>query len=71
MNDKEKERKFVSEVKELAIKYNLPVFVVTEGASATLNNNSDAVKHARDSHKEWEKKHNFDPYEDWSKKENK
>ena len=40
-------RKFCYEVKELAKKYNLPVFVVTDGASATHNNNCEAVRNAR------------------------
>ena len=60
-------RKFCYEVKELAKKYNLPVFVVTDGASATHNNNCEAVRNARDNHKKWEEEHGFDPYEDWLK----
>lgn len=63
-----KARKFVAEVKELADKYNLPVFVVTDGASGISNNGCDAVKHARDCHIEWEKEHGHDPYEDWGKR---
>ena len=31
-------RQFCQEVKEIAQKYNLPFFVVTDGASATSNN---------------------------------
>ena len=46
-------RKFCLEVKELAEKYNLPFFVVTDGASATNNNGCEAVKNARDNHKKW------------------
>ncbi|MCM1218304.1 MAG: hypothetical protein NC548_27780 [Lachnospiraceae bacterium] len=60
-------RKFVTEVKELAHRYNLPVFVVTDGASGISNNGCEAVKHARDCHVEWELKHGHDPYEDWGK----
>lgn len=55
------------EVKELAKKYNLPFFVVTDGASATFNNGCAAVKNARDNHIKWEKENGYDPYEDWSK----
>lgn len=68
-NDLDNARKFCLEVKTLAQKYNLPFFVVTNGASATSNNGCTAVKNARDSHIEWEKKNGYDPYEDWSKNE--
>jgi pyruvate/2-oxoacid:ferredoxin oxidoreductase alpha subunit len=60
-------RQFCQEVKELAKKYNLPFFVVTDGASATSNNGCAAVKNARDNHIKWEKENGYDPYEDWSK----
>ncbi len=67
MNEKlEKARKFCQEVRELAEKYELPFFVVTDGASATNNNGCDAVRNARESQIKWEKEHNFDPDEDWS-----
>ena len=72
INNEEKKlmaRKFCAEVKELALKYNLPFFVVTDGASATSNNGCEAVKNARNNHIEWENKNGFDPYEDWSKDE--
>ncbi len=62
----EKARKFCQEVKELAKEYDLPFFVVTDGASATFNNNCEAVRNARDNHKKWELEHHFDPEEDWS-----
>lgn len=64
----EKAREFCKEVRILAQKYNLPFFVVTDGASATSNNGCEAVKNARENHINWEKKHNYDPNEDWSKK---
>ena len=64
-----KARKFCSEVRELAQKYDLPFFVVTDGASATSNNDCLAVKNARDNHIHWEKENGLDPYEDWSKKD--
>lgn len=60
-------REFCSKVKELAKEYDLPFFVVTDGASATINNGCEAVKNAREYHIKWEQKHDFDPYEDWSK----
>jgi hypothetical protein len=60
-------RQFCQEVKELAKKYNLPFFVVTDGASAISNNVCAAVKKARDNHIKWEKENGCDPYEDWSK----
>lgn len=62
-----KARKFVEDVRKLADEYNLPFFVVTDGASATSNNNCSAVKNARDCHIEWEKKNGHDPYEDWGR----
>lgn len=70
MKDSEKllkARQFCTEVKELAKKYDLPFFVVTDGASATNNNGCDAVRNARDNHKKWELENKFDPYEDWGK----
>lgn len=63
----QKAREFCQEVKELAKKYNLPFFVVTDGASAISNNGCLAVKNARDNHIKWEKENGYDPYEDWSK----
>jgi hypothetical protein len=62
-----KARKFCLEVRELADKYNLPFFVVTDGASAISNNNCDAVRNARMCQEKWEKEHNIDSSEDWSK----
>lgn len=63
-----KSRRFCLEVKELAKKYDLPFFVVTDGASTTSNNGCAAVKNARDSHIKWEKENGYDPYENWSEK---
>ena len=66
MNDnKTKAREFCSEVKKLSEKYNLPVFMVTEGASVTNNDGCEAVKNARDNHIKWEEENGFDPTEDW------
>lgn len=60
----ERAREFCKEVKELAKQYNLPFFVVTDGASATKNMDCEAVRVARENHKEWEKQNGFDPKED-------
>ena len=68
MNKKEKARKFCLEVKKLAKEYDLPFFVVTDGASATRNNDCSAVKNARDAHIKWEQENGYDPFEDWEKK---
>lgn len=65
-----KAREFCTKVKELADEYNLPFFVVTDGASATSNNDCLAVKNARENHIKWKKENGFDPYEDWSKNNN-
>lgn len=64
-----KAREFCNEVKKLAKHYDLPFFIVTKGASATSNNNCEAVKHARESHKNWELENGFNPEEDWKKGE--
>ena len=60
-----KARQFVWEVKELAKKYGLPFFVVTEGASGIDNIDCEAVRHAGSAHTEWEIKHGIDPNHDW------
>lgn len=67
MNKKEKAREFCMEVKKLAQKYDLPFFVVTDGASAINNNNCAAVKNAREAHIKWEKENGYNPFEDWIK----
>lgn len=64
-------RRFVSDVRELAKKYDANFFVVTDGASGYSNGNGEnnpAVKNARAQQIEWEKKNGFDPDEDWEKK---
>lgn len=66
MDKTEKARAFCKEVKELAEKYDLPFFVVTDGASAISNNGCEAVKNARDNHIKWELENNLDPNEDWN-----
>lgn len=62
-----KAQEFVSKVGELAKHYNLPVFVVTEGASLYSNNNCEAVKHAREAHIVWEKAHGINSNHDFLK----
>lgn len=63
----EKAREFCSKVRMLAAECDLPFFVVTDGASATVNNGCEAVKNARLNHIKWEMEHKYDPYEDWNK----
>lgn len=45
-----KAQEFCKKVKELAAKYDLPFFVVTDGASATTNKDCPAVANARKAH---------------------
>lgn len=61
-----KARKFILEVQELASKYELPFFVVTNGASAISNIDCSAVEHARKAHVEWELQNGIDSNHDWS-----
>ena len=58
-------RQFVSEAVALAKEYELPFFIVTDGASAVNNIDCDAVGHARMAHIEWEIQHGIDPEHDW------
>ena len=64
---KETARKFVAEVKDLAKKYNLNVFVVTDGASGTENNGNEFIKKHRNLQIQLEKENGLNPNEDWSK----
>lgn len=59
-------RRFVRDVSKLAKKYDANYFIVTDGASGTLNNGNPAVKNARDAQIKWEKEHGFDPDENWA-----
>lgn len=59
-------REFCEKVRNLAEEYNLPFFVVTDGASATSNNGCEAVRNARENHIKWEREKGFNPDEDWS-----
>ena len=61
----EKARRFCADVRKLAEKYNLPFFVVTDGASATRNDGCEAVKIARENHIKWEEENGFDSNENW------
>ena len=60
-------RRFVEEVAQLALKYGLNYFVVTDGASGISNSGNPAVDHARKCHTEWEKANSIDPEHDWSR----
>ncbi len=60
-----KAQQFCLEVKKLAEKYRLPFFVVTDGASAIVNTDCEAVNHARQFHIQWEKAHHIDPNHSW------
>ena len=61
-------RKFVTEVRELAKKYNANFFIVTDGASGYHSDGTnEAVKAMRKAMDKWELEHGFDPSEDWSK----
>ncbi len=59
-------RQFVLEVTELANRYNLNFFIVTDGASAIDNSGNPAVEHARKCHIEWEIANGIDSAHDWS-----
>lgn len=61
-----KARKFCQEVRKLAQKYDLPFFVVTNGASSINNNGCDAVRNARLNHEKWEEKNDINSKEDWN-----
>ncbi len=61
-----KAREFCEKVRILAREYDLPFFIVTDGASSIYNNGCEAVKNARDNHIKWETKNGFNPYEDWT-----
>ena len=63
-------RRFVAEVTELAAKYGLNFFVVTDGASGIRNSGNPAVAHARKVHMEWECANNVDSAHDWSENPN-
>ena len=60
-----KAQQFCQEVRKLAAKYELPFFIVTEGASATQNRDCEAVANARKAHIKWEKTHKIDPNHSW------
>lgn len=64
-NKLNKAREFCHEVGKLAKKYNLPVFIVTDGASLTSNNGNPCIRFHREKQIEWENNNGFDPDEDW------
>lgn len=57
---------FLTEVIELAKEYDLPFFIVTDGASVSSNCGSEAVRHAHQAHKDWERSKGIDPEATWS-----
>lgn len=67
MSNLDKAREFCQQVGILAKKYNLPVFIVTDGASLTSNNGNECVRFHREKQIEWENKNGFDPNEDWAR----
>ena len=60
-----KAQQFCQEVKKLAQKYDLPFFIVTDGASAIQNKDCEAISNARNAHIKWEKKNGIDPNHSW------
>lgn len=60
-----KAQQFCLQVKKLAAEYDLPFFVVTEGASAVVNKDCPAVHHARSAHIQWENENHINPTHDW------
>ena len=62
-----KARKFVEDVRRMALKRKLNYFLVTDGASGVANDGNPAVRNAREAQIKWELEHGEDPYEDWSK----
>lgn len=61
-----KVRRLCMEVDQLAKKYGVEYFFVTEGASSCSINKNEAVRNARKCHEEWERANGYDPEEDWS-----
>lgn len=62
-------RKLVTEVTQLAKKYNANFFFVTDGASGYSNGNggiNNAAKTLREKMDEWELKNGYDPKENWA-----
>ena len=54
-------KRFVEEVFNLAKKYQLPFFVVTDGASGVSDfGKCSAITHARTSHVTWERENGID-----------
>lgn len=66
INDKiTKARMFCDDVKKISKIYDLPFFIVTDGASVILNNGCAAVRNARENHIKWEKENGYDPNHEW------
>lgn len=60
-------RKFIDEVKKLALKKNLNFFLVTDGASGISNRGNPAVRNAREAQIKWELENGYNPYDDWGR----
>ena len=56
---------FCDDVKKISKIYDLPFFIVTDGASVILNNGCAAVRNARENHTKWEKENGYDPNHEW------
>jgi len=67
MKELTKSQQFCLEIKKLAKKYDLPFFVVTDGASAIVNKDCPAVYHARQAHIQWEKENHINSKHNWEK----
>ena len=58
-------RRFIKDVEKVAKRYDANYFIVSDGASATHNDNNEAICYCRNALKEWETKNGYNPYEDW------
>lgn len=67
LSKQKRARDFCNEVRLLALQYELPFFVLTDGASAINNNGCEAIKNVKAAHTKWELDHGLDPFEDWEK----
>ena len=59
-------RRFIKDVEKVAKRYDANYFIVSDGASATHNDNNEAIRYCRNALKEWETKNGYNPYEDWN-----
>lgn len=59
-------RRFIKYVERVAKRYDANYFIVSDGASATHNDNNEAIRYCRNALKEWESKNGYNPDEDWN-----